>query len=135
MRAIRPGLIYGVIVVLVALGLLVSALIGDQAGSESVVAWIAIPVIVAAGMSAYLLRVARERQSGAGAREGIEMSLARSAQAGVFFDAVLGGVAVSVVLLVVDVAISAPVALMFFSVALVCDFWIRYLVLRIRNGS
>lgn len=135
MRTMRPGFIYGIIVVLVALGLLISALIGDQAGGESVVAWLAIPVVAAAGTSAYLLRRARERQSGAGARDGIEVSLARTAQAGVFFDAVLGGVAVSVVLLIVDVTLSASVALMLFSIALVCDFWIRYLILRIRNGS
>lgn len=135
MRTVRPGLIYVAIVVLVVLGLIVSTLIGEQAGGEIVVAWLAIPVIVAAGIGAYLLRKKRERQTGAGARGGIEISHARRAQADVFVDAVLGGVLVSSVLLLTEVAISASLAFMLFSVVLVCDFWIRYMIFRLRDGS
>ena len=135
MRTLRPGLIYVAIVVLVVLGLLASALIGEQTGGEIVVAGLAIPVIVAAGIGAYLLRKNRERQTGAGARGGIEISRARRAQAGAFVDAVLGGLLISSVLLLTEVAISASLTFMLFSVALVCDFWIRYMILRLRDGS
>lgn len=134
MRSVKPYLLFLSIGGIVALGLLASALWGKQL-SEDLVAWLGIALIVAAALGSYAIRRARERRTGAGAESGIEVHRARRAQAGAFFDAVLAGIAIAAVLLLTNAMVSAPTVLIVLSAALVCDFWIRYLVLRQRDGS
>lgn len=127
--------IFLAITAVVAFGLLASVIAGESSNGARLPALFIVPFITLGGLGAYALRRNRERRTGSGAKDGVEISRAHQAQAGVFFDAVLGALTVGTLLLITEATVSAYAVLMVFGVALVGDFWVRYLILRQRDGS
>ena len=96
----------------------------DQIGSSILIG----AVIFGGGMGSLFLRKRRESRDCSDASDSVEAHAAKDAQAKVFFDGILGGAALAVVLGLLGLPINPSILLLVWATALVIDFWIRFAI-------
>ncbi len=84
------------------------------------------------GLASQYLRKRRDSRDRSDASESVEVHAAHVAQAKVFFDGIVGAVAVAVVIGVLGFAINAAVSLLVWAAVMVIDYWIRFAIVKRR---